>query len=231
MCIRAFLWLGLFLLPVLAQGGTPAALLQLGEFEAAWSQGRASENLADLAAAAEAANLMAQYRARGDAERRVWLERAQQAARRAMRLFPDAAEGHYQLAHAQAEVIRLVGVLAKLGLASKIKEGLDRALSLDRDHPRALMGLALWHLQLAGRGFGWLYGASLGAVVPLFERAVALAPENIEIRKNYGFALIELGRARKARGQLEQALALSARSEPDRLHQARARALLAGLGR
>ncbi len=216
--------LALSLVP--AQAPTPQVLLQLGEFEAAWTQGRDAERLGDLAAAAEAANLMAQYRAQTDAERRVWLERAQETARRAVLLFPDAAEGYYQLAHAQAEVIRFVGVLAKLNLASQIKRNLERALELEPNHARAVMGLALWHLQLAKRGFGWLYGASLGEVVPLFEWAVTLAPQNVEIRKNYGFALMQLGRREAARAQLERALALPVQSVPDRLHHDRAAELL-----
>lgn len=211
---------------VLAQAPGPRVLLQLGEFEAAWTQGRDADRLEDLAAAAEAANLMAQYRAETDAERRRWLERAQETARRAVQRFPDAAEGYYQLAHAQAEVIRFVGVLAKLGLASEIKRNLERALELDAGHARAVMGLALWHLQLAKRGFGWLYGASLGEVVPLFEWAVTLEPEDIEIRKDYGFALMQLGQKDAARAQLERALTLPVRSVPERLHHDRAAELL-----
>ena len=210
----------------LAQERNPRALLNEGEFAAAWAAGNASSRTADVLVAAEAANLMAQYRAQTDAERRVWLERAQQAARRAVALDPESAEGYYQLAHAQAEVIRFVGVLAKLGLASEIKRNLERALELDPNHARAVMGLALWHLQLARRGFGWLYGASLGEVVPLFEWALTLEPQNVEIRKNYGFALMQLGRRDAARAQLERALALPVQSVPDRLHHDRAAELL-----
>ncbi|GEM90099.1 tetratricopeptide repeat protein [Oceanithermus desulfurans] len=231
MRIRPLALLLLLFAPVLAQAPAPRVLLQLGEFEAAWTQGRGAERLGDLAAAAEAANLIAQYRAKSDAERRAWLERAQETARRAIRLFPDAAEGYYQLAHAQAEVIRFVGVLAKLGLASEIKRNLERALELDAGHARAVMGLALWHLQLAKRGFGWLYGASLGEVVPLFEWAVTLEPDSVEIRKNYGFALMQLGRPEAARKQLEAALALPVKSVPDRLHHDRAAELLRELER
>ncbi len=203
-----------------------AELLAGGELAAAWRVGAASNNPIELAAAAEAASLMAQYRAASDDERRIWLERAQQAAGRLVGLFPDDPEGYYQLAHAQAEVIRFVGVLAKLSLASRIKRNLDQTLELDPDHPRALMGLALWHLQLAKRGFGWLYGASLGEVALLFERAVALDPGSVEIRKNYGFALMQLGRPEAAREQLEAALALPLRSVPGRLHHDRAAELM-----
>ncbi|WP_457633820.1 hypothetical protein [Oceanithermus desulfurans] len=231
MRIRPLALLLLLFAPVLAQATAPRVLLQLGEFEAAWTQGRNAERLGDLAAAAEAANLIAQYRAKSDAERRAWLERAQETARRAIRLFPDAAEGYYQLAHAQAEVIRFVGVLAKLSLASEIKRNLERALELDGGHARAVMGLALWHLQLAKRGFGWLYGASLGEVVPLFEWAVSLDPSSVAIRKNYGFALMQLGRPEDARKQLEAALALPVKSVPDRLHHDRAAELLRDLER
>ena len=208
-----------------------AELLAGGEFAAAWRAGGTSHNPIELAAAAEAANLTAQYRAASDDERRLWLERAQQTARKLIRLFPENPEGYYQLAHAQAEVIRFVGVLAKLNLASRIKHNLEQALDLDPDHARALMGLALWHLQLAKRGFGWLYGASLGEVVPLFERAVALDPDNVEIRKNYGFALLQLGRPEAAREQLEAALTLPVQSVPDRLHHDRAAELLRDLER
>ena len=208
-----------------------AELLAAGEFAAAWQAGAQSNDPFELAAAAEAAGLMAQYRAASDDERRLWLERTQQTARKLIRLFPENPEGYYQLAHAQAEVIRFVGVLAKLSLASEIRRNLDHARKLDAGHARAAMGLALWHLQLAKRGFGWLYGASLGEVVPLFEWAVNLAPTNIEIRKNYGFALMRLGRPEAAREQLEAALALPLRSVPDRLHHDRAAELLRDLER
>ncbi|WP_457628962.1 tetratricopeptide repeat protein [Oceanithermus sp.] len=220
--------LTLLLVPALAASAT--GLLNAGRLPAAWEAGREAGALEEVLAAAEAANLMAQYASADEREQRLWLDRAEEAARRAVRRWPDAAEAHYQLAHAQAEKIRFVGVLAKIELASSIKENLDRTLALERDHARAHMGLALWHLQLAKRGLGWFYGASLDAVVPLFEQATALAPESIEIRKNYGFALIELGRPEEARRELERALALPSRNEPDRLHQARARALLDGLG-
>ncbi len=230
MRIPALLLLALMSLPALAQNPAPAALVRLGEFEEAWSRGHAATDLSDLIAAAEAANLIAQYRAQSDAERRIWLERAQETARRTIRLFPAAAEGYYQLAHAQAELIRFAGVLAKLNLAGEIRRNLGRALELDPDHARALTGLALWNLQLAKRGFGWLYGASLDAVAPLLQRAVKAAPESIEIRKNYGFALMQLNRLLEARKELEQALTLPQRGVPDRLHRERAITLLRQLG-
>jgi len=217
----------LLLAPVLA--ASPRQMLESGGLAAAWQAGSASSELDDLIAAAEAANLMAQYQVSGDDKKKIWLERAQAAARRAVNLYPDSAEAYYQLAQAQAEVIRYVGVWGKITLASAIKENLDACLKRDPNHARAHMGLALWHLQLAKRGLGWLYGASTTAVIPLFEQAVELAPNNIEIRKNYGFALIELAKYDAARRQLEQALALPALTVPDRLHQARARQLLAGL--
>lgn len=220
------LLLALALALALAQERTPQELLAEGEFAAAWAWGNASLRIEDVLAAAQAANLMAQYRAESDAERRTWLDRAQQAAQRAIRLEPESAEGYYQLAHAQAEMIRFVGVLAKLNLASQIKRNLERALELDPNHARAAMGLALWNLELAKRGFGWLYGASLGKVVPLFEWAVSLEPNDIELRKNYGFALMQLGRTDAAHRQLELALALPVRSVPDRLYHERAAELL-----
>jgi tetratricopeptide (TPR) repeat protein len=220
-----------FLLLAGAALATPAAeLLAAGDLVGAWRVGQTAAELGELTAAAEAANLVAQYRAAGDTEKQLWLERAEKAARRAVRLFPESAEAYFQLAHAQAEIIRYVGVWGKITLASAIKDNLDACLSRDPDHARAYMGLALWNLQLAKRGLGWLYGASENRVVPLFERAVALAPENVEIRKNYGFALLEMGEPEKARGQLLQALALPARTVPDELHQQRARELLEGIG-
>ena len=214
--------------PALAQNRSPQQLLAAGEFAAAWAVGHASDQPAEVLTAAEAANLLAQYRASSDEERRVWLARAQQAARRALTLDPKSAEAYYQLAAAQAEAIRFVGVFAKISLASQIKENLDQALTLDPDHARAYMGLALWHLQLAKRGLGWLYGASLSEVKPLFERALALEPGNIEIRKNYGFALLQLGQAKPACRQLQAALALPAMTAPRRLQRQRAAELLAG---
>jgi len=226
--MRAWLTVVILLFaPVMA--ASPRQMLESGDFAAAWQAGSASSELDDLTAAAEAANLMAQYQVSGDDEKKLWLERAEAAARRAISLYPESAEARFQLAHAQAEVIRYVGVWGKITLASAIKENLDACLKRNPDHARAHMGLALWHLQLAKRGLGWLYGASSEAVVPLFEQAVELAPDNIEIRKNYGFALMELEKYDAARRQLEKALALPALTAPDRLHQARARQLLAEL--
>jgi len=225
-CMRAWLTLVILLLaPALA--ASPRQMLESGGFAAAWQAGSVSNELDDLTAAAEAANLMAQYQVQGKDKKRLWLERAQAAARRAISLYPESAEAYYQLAQAQAEIIRFVGLWSKITLASAVKENLDACLKRDPDHARAHMGLALWHLQLAKRGLGWLYGAATTAVVPLFEQAVELAPSNIEVRKNYGFALIELEKYDAARQQLEQALALPTLTVPDQLHQARARQLLA----
>ncbi len=203
-----------------------AELLAGGELAAAWRVGVASNNPIELAAAAEAASLMAQYRAASDDERRFWLERTEQVARRLIELFPDDPEGYYQLAHAQAEMIRFVGIFGKIGLASAIKENLDACLKRDPRHARALMGLALWNMELAQRGLGWLYGARLEEVRPLLQRAVALEPGNIEIRKNYGFAMIKLRDWPAARAQLQKALSLPAVSAVDMLHQQRAAELL-----
>ncbi len=222
---RRLLVLSFVLFAVVALAGG-AELLATGELAVAWQAGAQSNDPAELAAAAEAASLMAQYRASSDDERRLWLERTEQAARRLIELFPDDPEGYYQLAHAQAEMIRFVGIFGKIGLASAIKENLDACLERDPRHARALMGLALWNMELAQRGLGWLYGARLEEVRPLLQRAVELKPGSIEIRKNYGFAMIKLRDWPAARAQLQKTLSLPARNVADRLHQQRAAELL-----
>lgn len=212
---------------------TPAALGDRGEYAAAWERAHTVPTAAMQTSAARAATDEVVYHLVPSgaplAEQLPWLQRAVTAAEQATKLDPSSAAAVVQLARAKGEIARRSGVLQNLGVASELKALFDRALELDPDDADALVGLAMWHLELVQNGVGWLYGGRKDAVRPLLERGVAAAPRQLNLRVEYATALIALGDEASAREQLELALELPAARASDELERARAAAMLATL--
>lgn len=204
----------------------PKVALDGGHFVDAYDAASAVDTAASQVLAATAASDYAVYVLKDGRQAIAWLDKARDAAQRAVDLQPRDAAALVQLARAKGEIARRAGVLESVEVVHQLKDLFDRALKIDPDNPNALVGLAMWNLELTQRGVGWLFGARKQDVLPLLERGVAQAPEQVNLHVEYATALRALGRPDAARQQLETALALPARTAADRFEQERAAALL-----
>ncbi len=200
-----------------AQGGATEAraLLDAGRFEQAYRAGVDDGTPSGLVLAAEAASDQAVYVLDEHDAQIAWLRRAQGAAGRAVDGDGSLAAAYVQLARAKGEIAKRTGILQNLGTAGELKDLFEHALSIRADDADALMGLALWHLELTQRGVGWMYGASAERVLPLLERSIAAAPDRINLRVEYARALRRLGQEPAAEAQLRKALALPVETAVD----------------
>lgn len=230
--------LGLLLGLLLAFAGSGTAqtaedLLRQGEYAAAYEQASAVQSAAMQLTAARAATDQVVYAMAPAgavlADELVWLKRAVAAGENAVKLDPGSAPALVQLVRAKGEIARRSGVLQNLNVASELKNLFDRALKLDPSDADALVGLAMWNLELVEAGVGWLYGAKRSEVLPLLEKGVAAAPQQINLRVEYATALRALGMPDEAREQLEIALKLPTTSASDIAEQGRAEAMLGEL--
>ncbi len=204
----------------------PAELIDEGEYKAAYQEALAMGGAEGYALAAQAASFYAGFKASSDKEKEEWYSKAEKAAKKAIEIDPDYPEGHFELARTQGRLAQFRGILASLGLASSVRDNLNEALKLRPGYDEAMVALAIWNLELAQKGVGWMYGASTGRVIPLFEKAISINPTSIAHRLEYGNALIRLKKPAEARVQLEKALELPANTYADRMNQEKARKLL-----
>lgn len=209
------------------QGATAQTLWVAGNYRAAYEAAAQEDTAAAQLLAARAATdlvIYGQPAGSGD-EERAWLERAVEAAQRAQALAPTAAAPVVAEVRAKGELARRSGILQNLSSASELRRLFERALALEPEDADALVGFAMWHLEVSLRGVGWLYGAKQDAVLPLLERGVAAAPNQINLRVEYATALNALGETGAALEQLERALVLKPETAVDRAEAARAKAL------
>ncbi|MFO7544210.1 MAG: hypothetical protein R6W77_01790 [Trueperaceae bacterium] len=209
----------------------PAELLyEQGGYAAAYESASNVPTAPMQLLAARAANDHAVYRLAASGapleEQVAWLRRGLAAAEKAAALEPASAQAVVQQARSRGEIARRSGVLRNLDVAPQLRELFDRALALDPDDADALVGLAMWHLELVERGVAWLYGGSRSEILPLLERGVQAAPQQINLRVEYATALRALGQGDAAREQLQIALGLPARNATDAFEQQRAAELL-----
>jgi len=216
----------LLLLAVSIAWANPAELIDKGEFRAAYQEALAAGDAVGYALAAQAASYYAGFKAVTDEEKEEWYDKAETAAEKAIKLDPNYPEGYFELARAQGRLAQFRGILASLGLASSVRDNLNKALELKPDHDGALVALAIWNLELAQKGVGWMYGASTKNVIPLFEKAISINPTSIAHRLEYGSALMRMKKPDAAKAQLQKALELPAKTYADRMNQEKARQLL-----
>lgn len=203
-------------------------LLVEGRFADAYQQGRTAGGAGWLLAA-QAANLYASYIATSDSEFGQWFALGQEAAQRALEFNAQSAEAHFELARSIGGQLSQQNLLGRAANVSVMRDHLQQALRLRPDYPEAKAALAVWHLEVAQAGIGWLYGANTNQVRPLFEEALRLEPNSVLIRVWYAQVLVKLGAAQQARVQLEQALRLTPRDAAERFEQGFARERLQNL--
>lgn len=204
-------------------------LLVEGRYTEAYEYGRTTGGAAGWLLAAQAANLQANYGTQDPKEVAEWFARGQEAAQRALELGPRSAEAYFELARAIAGQVIRKNLLEQALAANSVRGHLHQALQLKPALAEARAALALWHLSLHRTRVGWLFGADLKRVRPLFEEAVRLEPGSVLIRVWYALALAELGAVADARLQLELALRLTPRNAAERVEQGFARDRLQNL--
>jgi tetratricopeptide (TPR) repeat protein len=162
-------------------------------------------------------------------------------AREAVKISPDSANGHLELAVALGRQALKAGHKAQLSLSREIKSEVDRTLALDPTLGRAWHVLALWNRKLASLNFleravaktvlgGIPRGASMENAVADMQKAIELEPAYVNHRLEQGRTFMQLKRTSEARLELERAVALPASGSPlDPKYQAEARELLARL--
>ena len=176
-------------------------------------------------------------------EQRAMVLRAVEHARGAVKLAPDSAATHVWLAVALGRQALHEGAKTKLALSREIKAETDRAIALDATIGRAWHVLAMWNIKLASLNMiermaanavlgGVPKGASFENAEKAFQRAIALEPDYVNHRLEYGRLLKDLKRTADARRELEKAVALPPTSDAlDGRYQGEARELLAKLPR
>jgi tetratricopeptide (TPR) repeat protein len=179
---------------------------------------------------------------KGDEQRRSRAA-AVEHARAAIKAAPDSAAGHSWLAVALGRQALSEGPRTRLALSREIKSEVDRALAIDPNDGRAWHVLAVWNVKVATLNAfermaanavlgGVPKGASIENAEAAFQKAIALDPEYVNHRLEYGRLLHDQHHDTDARRELEKAIALPATSDAlDAHYQTEARLLLAKLGK
>ena len=223
------------LLVASARAETAHALYVAGKFADAENVGVAEGGAAGFALAARA-ELAAE--AMRPEPCQPCLERAEELARRAVNADPKVPEGQVELVAALGFEARLMGPLKAhfRGMAKEARLHIDAALAQYPDNAWALAALGSWNIEITRNGGSalarWLYGASIGAGLEAYRKAMAVAPDNLVVR--YQYALSLSGYNRDAyRDTIESALARAIADTPQSAYEAfaqkNARELLAAL--
>jgi tetratricopeptide (TPR) repeat protein len=116
---------------------------------------------------------------------------------------PNAWYLHAQALGRHAQGVSVIDALAQ-GVASKVKEGLEKTLKLEPHHADAHVAFGTYHAELidkVGSLVGGLtYGASANTAIKHFEKALKLNPDSAVARIEYANALpMMFGDTKKAR--------------------------------
>ena len=172
-----------------------------------------------------------------DSEKEGLFRRAEEFARKAIRLDAANPEAHLQLAHAMGRHAQVIGMLEALSedYASQVRDAIQEALRLDPDAAAAHLSLGAWHAgAVSAGGFlaGLLYGANEEDALAQFERALELAPQEKIVLLEYALGLLGLDaddNRGKARDLLERAITLPSNDAHDRIIHRKAVERLAAL--
>jgi tetratricopeptide (TPR) repeat protein len=179
---------------------------------------------------------------KGDVQRATF-GKAVEHAREAVRLAPDSASAHVWLAVALGRQALREGARTKLAISKEIKAEADRAVALDPNIGRAWHVLAMWNIKVASLNAiermaanavlgGVPKGASFENAEAAFKKAIALEPQYVNHRLEYGRLLKDLKRPADARRELERAVSRPGTSSAlDARYQSEAKTLLEKLPR
>jgi tetratricopeptide (TPR) repeat protein len=164
------------------------------------------------------------------------LEAAMARGEQAVAAMPGHPNTHYGLALVIGRYGQRISILKALaaGLATRVREHLERTLALEPHHAEAHVAFGLYHAEIVGRlgalAAGLTYGASAKAAIEHFRQALALAPASPIIRMEYAHGLLLLdprGHRREAQELYSQAADCTPADAMERLDRARAKRGLA----
>lgn len=146
------------------------------------------------------------------------IQRAMRMGEEAIRADSSGAEAYFSMVSAVGRYAQGKSAWTALreGLGGRIKDLLEIVLEIDPDHIEGLTALGCWHADVAaqGRVARMIYGGKRKEAVALFDRALALAPDDKDLLLQYGARLPDLDRDRgvaRAREMLERAVGLPVR--------------------
>lgn len=195
---------------------------------------RAGEKLGVCGAcvANKAAAVDSLYSKRGAPQLLEALEAAIARGEHAVVELPNHPNAHYTLALVLGRYSQRISILQALatGLASRVRQHIERTLSLEPRHAEAHLAFGLYHAEIVGKlgslAAGLTYGATPSAAIEHFRQALALAPASPIVRMEYAHGLLLLDarqHLREAQELYRQAAACEPADEMERLDVARAR--------
>lgn len=158
-------------------------------------------------------------------KRRQYFKKAEQYARKAIRVNPNGAKGHLYLSIALGRVALDAGPKERVRLSKEIKAEVDKSLSIDPNDDIAWHVLGRWHRKLATLSWiekkfaniflgGVPKEASVKTAAECFQKAIALNPDHINHHLELGITYEKLGLKDKAIEEYEKVLSLP-KSDPD----------------
>jgi tetratricopeptide (TPR) repeat protein len=205
-----------------AQAATPLDLYEQGKYDTAIAAGVAQNSAVGFAIAARselAAETMREQRCLE------CVQRAQDYARKAIAADPKNADGHVFLAVSLGREGRLLSSFTVLrrGYPSQAKAELDAAIAADPKSYFAWSALGGWNIEIVHKGGArmghMMFGASLEEGLADFDKAFAIAPDNIGLHYQYALTLSAYD-VNAYRGKIENALARAQAGKANGVHEA-----------
>lgn len=205
-----------------------------GDFQQAFEAG---EKLGPIGAsvACKAIGIHAAYLVDDEDEKLVRFEKAAKLAEAAIAALPDEANSHYRHAFALGRYSQgiSIGKALTMGLAGKVRKGLDATLELAPKHAEAHTALGIYHAEIINKVGamigGMTYGAKAGEAEKHLATALKLTPDSPIAHIEHGNLLLLLHGDKKedaAAAAYEKASRLKPRDAMERLDAAYAASLI-----
>jgi len=207
-----------------------------GDFQAAWDKGTHAgpEGCLDAAKSAAACATHLEH----DTTRAASLvKEGAELCEKARKALPEHANAHYLLACCLGRYAQKISVARALrdGVASRVKEALDRALALEPRHAEAHVALGTYHAEVIAKlgsiVGGLTYGASESQALAHYRKAIELDRDCAVARIEYarGLTLLDERNVRQARKLLQEAAKIAPADASEWLDRERARTQLEAL--
>ena len=165
--------------------------------------------------------------------------RALDYAQRAVVADPKNAKAHLALAISYGRLAPLLESKTKIAYSKLVKEEADRSLALDANDDLTLHVLGAWNYEMANLNgllrslaqliYGKFPAASNEEAVRLFQRATALAPNQVMHHIALGRTYAAMGQPDAAKIELQKGLRLPSREKDDEETKQRGRETLKSL--